>query len=76
MIVEYLKPLTKNELVVSNTQQFPSMLNNVPLFKDKENVSNDIESRFTNIPIKETIDFISNEIYNRKTYIFISKIYF
>ena len=52
------------------------MLNNVPLFKDEENVSNDIESRFTNIPIKETIDFISNEIYNRKTYIFISKIYF
>ena len=31
VIAEYLKPLTKNELVITNTQQFPSMLNNVPL---------------------------------------------
>ena len=31
VIAEYLKPLTKIELVITNTQQFPSMLNNVPL---------------------------------------------
>ena len=31
VIAEYLKPLTKIELVRTNTQQFPSMLNNVPL---------------------------------------------
>ena len=66
MIAKYLKPLTKNELVTTNTQQFPSMLNNVPLSVDEEDVSYDVESLFTNIPIKETIDFICDEICNRK----------
>ena len=55
MIAEYLKPLTKNELVTTNTQEFPSMLINVPLSEDEEDVSYDVESIFTNIPIKETM---------------------
>ena len=66
MIAKYLKPLTKNELVTTNTQQFPSLLNNVPLSDGEEDVSYDVESLFTNIPIKETIDYICDEIYNRK----------
>ena len=67
VIAKYLKPLTKNELLISSTQQFPSMLNNVPLSEDGEDISYDVESLFTNIPIKETIDFICDEICNRKT---------
>ena len=66
MIAKYLKPLTKNELVTTNTQQFPSLLNNVPLSDGEEDLSYDVESLFTNIPIKETIDYICDEIYNRK----------
>ena len=63
---EYLKPLTKIEFVITNTQQFPSILNNVPLFKDEEDVRYGLESLFTKILIKETIEFICDEIYNRK----------
>ena len=66
MITEYEKPLTKYEFVITNTQQFPSMLNNLPLSEDEEDVSYDGESRFTNIPIKETMDFICDEMFNRK----------
>ena len=65
-ITEYLKSLKKNEFVITNTQQFPSMLNNVPLSENEEDVSYDVESLLTNIPVRETIDFICNEIYNRK----------
>ena len=52
VIAEYLKPLTKIKLVITNTQHFPSMLNNVPLSKDEEDVSYDLASVFTNISIK------------------------
>ena len=52
VIAEYLKPLTKIKLVITNTQQFPSMLNNVPLSKDEEDVSYDLALVFTNISIK------------------------
>ena len=62
VIAQYLKPLTKNEFVINNTQDFPSMLNRVELSED-EDVSYDVESLFTNIPINETIDFICDEIY-------------
>ena len=48
VIAEYLKPLTKIKLVITNTQQFPSMLNNVPLSKDEEDVSYDLASVFKN----------------------------
>lgn len=57
---KYLKQLTKNQFVTNNTQDFPSMLSNVPISKDKESV--DVESLSTNIPIKDTIDFIFEEI--------------
>ena len=66
MIAEYLKPLTKNELVITNIQQFPLMLSNVPLSEDEKDVSYNVESLFRNIPIKDTIDFICDEIYNGK----------
>ena len=66
VVAECLKPLTKDELVITNTQQYASMLNNVPLSEDEEDVSYNVESLFTNIPIKESIDFICDEIYNRK----------
>ena len=66
VIAKYLKPLTKNEFVITNIQQYPSMLNNVPLSEDEEDVSYDVESLFTNITIKETINFICDETYNRK----------
>ena len=72
-ITEYLKSLKKKEFVITNTQQFPSMLNNVPLSKNEEDVSYDVESLLTNIPVRETIDFICNEIYNRKKLKSISK---
>ena len=66
MIAEYSKPLTKNELVITNTQQFPSMLNNIPLSEGEEDVNYDVNWLYTSIPVKETIDFICNEIYNHK----------
>ena len=66
VIAQYLKPLTKNEFVINNTQDFPSMLNRVELSEDEEDVSYDVESLFTNIPINETIDFICDEIYIHK----------
>ena len=66
-IADYLKPLRKkNEFVTTNIQQFPSMLNKLPLFEDQKDISYDAESLFTNIPIKETINFIGNKVYNHK----------
>ena len=58
--------MTKNEFVINNTQDFPEILNNVPISEDEEDVSHDVESLFTNIPIKDTIDFICEEIYLHK----------
>ena len=57
--------MTKNEFVTNNMQDFPALLNNVPIFAD-EDVSYEIESLFTNIPIKDTTDFICEEIYVHK----------
>ena len=58
--------MTKNALVVNNTQDFLSMLNNLTISEDEEDVSYDVESLLTNIPIKDTIDFIFEEIYVHK----------
>ena len=66
VIEQYLKPLTKNEFLINNTQDFPSMLNRVEMSEDEEGVIYDVESLFTNIPINETIDFICDEIYIHK----------
>ena len=63
------KPLTKNESVINNTHDFPSvlnMLNNELISEDEEDTSDDVESLFTNIPFKATIDFICEEIYVHK----------
>ena len=58
-ISKYLKTLTKNEFIIKNTQDFPAVLNNVPISEDEEDV--------INIPIKDdTIDFICEEIYVHK----------
>ena len=66
VIWKYLKPSTKNEFVINNTQDFPAILNNVPISEDEKDVSYDVESLFTNIPIKDTIDFICEEIHVHK----------
>ena len=58
--------MTKNGFIIDITQYFPSMLNNVRISEDEEDVSFDIESLFTNIPIKDTIDFICEEIHIHK----------
>ena len=50
--------MTKNQFIIKNTQDFPTMLNNVPISEDEEDV--------INIPIKDTIDFICEEIYVHK----------
>lgn len=67
VIAEYLKPLTKNEFVITNTKQLQSMINKVPFSDDEEDVSYDAESLFTKTPTKEVIDFICDEIYHCKT---------
>ena len=64
MRAKCLKTFTKNKLVISSIQQFPSVLNNVLLLEDEEHASYDVKFLFTNIPIKETIDFIYHEIYS------------
>ena len=66
VISKYLKTLTKNEFIINNTQDFPAMLNNVPISEDGEDVSYDVESLFTNISIKDTLDFICEELYVHK----------
>ena len=65
VVSKYLKTLTKNEFIINNTQDFPAMLNNVPISEDEEGVSYDVESLFTNISIKDT-DFICEELYVHK----------
>ena len=78
VISSYLKPLCQNEYSISDTQQFPNMLSNLPPFlEDKEDVSYDVESLFTNIPIKDTIDYIIEQIYTyKKLKPICSKLYF
>ena len=63
VIASYLQPLTHNDYVISDTQTFPSLLKDVPLLEDEEDVSYDVESLFTSIPINETIEYICDEIY-------------
>ena len=67
VIAEYLKALTKNEFVITNTKQLQSMINKVPFSDDEEDVSYDAQSLFTKTPTKEVIDFICDEIYHCKT---------
>ena len=67
VILQYLKPLCKNEFTINDTQSFSADIKNIPpLQEDEEDVSYDVESLFTNIPINETIDYILDQIYNKK----------
>ena len=57
----------QNEYSISDTQQFPDMLSNLPPLKDDEaNVSYDIYSLFTNILLNDTIEYIIKLIYTHK----------
>ena len=58
--------MAKSEFVINNTQDFPAILNNVPISKDEQDVSYDVESLFTNISFKDTVDFLWEEIYVQK----------
>ena len=66
VISKYLKPLTKNEFVINNTQDFPAILNNVPISEDEQDFSYDVELLFTIISFKDTADFLCEEIYLQK----------
>ena len=67
VILDYLRPLCKNEYSINDTQKFPSMLSSIPpLQDDEEDVSYDVESLFTNIPIQETVKYIIKQIYVHK----------
>ena len=67
IIGEYLRPLSRNEYTINDTQQFADSIKNLPpLPQDEECVSYDIESLFTNVPLQETIDYIIDEIYVNK----------
>ena len=62
-MLDYLRPLCKNEYFINDTQKFPNMLSSIPpLQDDEEDVSYDVESLFTNIPIEETINYIIAQI--------------
>ena len=58
VVVQFLKPLARNEFTISDTLAFPELLKNIENSDDYEDVSYDVESLFTSIPIKETIDYI------------------
>ena len=53
IIGEYLRPLSRNEYTINDTQQFPDRIKNLPLLpQDEECVSYDVESLFTNVPLQ------------------------
>ena len=67
IIDEQLRPLSRNEYTINDTQQFPDRIKNLPLLpQDEECVSYDVEALFTNVPLQETIDYIIDEIYVNK----------
>ena len=63
----YLKPLAKNDFIISGTLSFPDMLKKAVHSEDYEDLSYDLESLFTNIPVKETIEYILHKIYVDKS---------
>ena len=58
VIANYLKPLAKNNFIISDTLSFPGMLTKAVNSEDYEDVSYGVGSLFTSIPIKETIECI------------------
>ena len=53
VISKYLKPLTNNESVINNTQDFPSALNNVPISEMKKMLVITM-SRYSQISLSKT----------------------
>ena len=59
-ILDYLRPLCKNEYSINDTHKFPSMLSSIPPLQDyEEDISYDVESLLTNIPIED-----NNQLYH------------
>ena len=59
-ILDYLRPLCKNEYSINDTHKFPSMLSSIPPLQDyEEDISYDDESLLTNIPIED-----NNQLYH------------
>ena len=62
-ILDYLRPLCKNQYSIDDTQKLPNMVSLIPLLEnDEEDVSHDFESLFTNIPTEETISYLIEQI--------------
>ena len=67
VISKYLKPLSRNEYAIDNTQIFSNYIKDLPpLQEDEEDISYDVESLFINIPINETIEYMLNQMYNKE----------
>ena len=63
VILDYLRPLCKNEYSINDTQKSPSMLSSIPpLQDDEEDVSYDVESLFTNILIQEIMNYTIEQV--------------
>ena len=67
VIANYLKPLAKNNFIISDALSFPDMLKKAVNSEDYENVSYDVDSLFSNIPVKETIEYILHKTYVDKS---------
>ena len=63
VIANYLRPLAKNDFIISGMLSFPDILKKAVNSEDYEDVSYDIKSLFTNIPVKKTIEYILHKIY-------------
>ena len=63
MIANYLKPLAKNNFIISDMLSFSDMLKETANIEDYEDLSYDVDSLFTSIPVKEIIEYILHKIY-------------
>ena len=66
VVVEFLKPLARNEFTISDTLAFAELLKNIENGDDYEDVLYDVESLFTSTPIEKTIDYIIHKIYTKE----------
>ena len=63
IIEQYLKLLTMNEYMISDTLSFLDILRENLLHSNEKYVSYNVDLLFTSIPLLEEIDFILNEVY-------------
>ena len=63
IIEQYLKLLTMNEYMISDTLSFFDILRENLLHSNEKYVSYNVDLLFTSIPLLEEIDFILNEVY-------------